>query len=90
MNAETYHVCEESKSMTMPSERTTAVNNAREFLYELMDPKKTPRLPKYIRQRAHHLLRHYPSKLDMEIISDREYQDVHFVNRVFGNPEWPK
>lgn len=76
--------------MTMPSERTNAVNNTREFLYELMDPKKTPRLPKYIRTQALHLLRHYPTAFDMEIISDLQDHEVHFVNRVFGNPEWFK
>lgn len=47
--------------MTMPSERTAAVLNTREFLLELLDPKKTPRVPLEIRKRASMLLKHYPT-----------------------------
>jgi hypothetical protein len=36
--------------MTMPNERRWAVNNTRQFLVDLMDPKKTPRVPKEIRE----------------------------------------
>lgn len=46
--------------MTLPDERYRAVNLTREFLFELIDPKKTPKLPKYIRQKAYTLLKHYP------------------------------
>lgn len=53
--------------MTIPSERTRAVNSTYDFLFDLLDPKKTPRVPKEIRQRARALLRHYPCKWDMEI-----------------------
>lgn len=52
--------------MTMPFERTWAVTNTREFLYELLDPKKTPRIPKSVRLRAGRLLKHYPTELDMD------------------------
>lgn len=34
---------------------------------DLLDPKKTPRVPKDIRRRASSLLRHYPSQYDMEV-----------------------
>jgi hypothetical protein len=47
--------------MTMPIERTRAVNKAREFLYDLLDPKKTPRVPKAVRERALRVLKHYPN-----------------------------
>lgn len=53
--------------MTIASERTRAVNYTYEFLFELLDPKKTPRVPRNVRQRARALLRHYPSKFDMEM-----------------------
>lgn len=53
--------------MTIASERTRAVNYTYDFLFDLLDPKKTPRVPKEVRQRARALLRHYPSKFDMEI-----------------------
>lgn len=57
--------------MTVPFERSRAVKSAEEFLLELCDPKKTPRVPKNIRQQAKHLLRHYPSKFDMERAAER-------------------
>lgn len=47
----------------------------REFLFDLADPKKTPRLPKEIRRRAVWCLRHYPSGWDMEAAS-REAPEV--------------
>ena len=72
--------------MTVPIERTNAVNWAREFMYELIDPKKTPRVPKAVRQRALHLLRHYPSDFDMKLIADREdTQEQTITYKVFGN-----
>lgn len=58
--------------MTVPLERTRAVNQTRDFLYQLIDPKKTPRVPKSIRQSALHLLRHYPGQHDMDLIAKRE------------------
>lgn len=54
--------------MTIPSERTRAVLSTEQFLCDLLDPKKTPRVPKEIRQRARALLRHYPCKWDMEMV----------------------
>lgn len=53
--------------MTIPSERSRAVINTEQFLMDLLDPKKTPRIPKDIRRRAGSLLRHYPSQYDIEI-----------------------
>jgi hypothetical protein len=56
--------------MTLPYERFRTVNNTREFLYDLIDPKITPRIPKDVRQTAHALLRHYPTLYDMERVSE--------------------
>lgn len=58
--------------MTLPFERTNAVKRTERFLMDLLDPKKTPRVPKEIRRRASSLLKHYPSKFDMEVVSARE------------------
>ena len=55
--------------MTIPVERTRAVLAARQFMYELLDPKCTPRVPKVVRERARRVLRHYPFKSDMERVS---------------------
>ena len=52
--------------MTMPNERRQAVLRTEMFLLDLLDPKKTPRVPKHIRNEARSCLRHYPSKYYME------------------------
>jgi len=52
--------------MTMPYERRNAVNRTREFLVDLLDPKKTPRIPKQVRMRAYNCLKHYPGEYYME------------------------
>lgn len=52
--------------MTIPDERTTAIYNAREFLRALLDPKKTPRVPKAIRTQAYWTLRHFPAQYEIE------------------------
>jgi hypothetical protein len=54
--------------MTIASERTRAVNLTSEFLIDLLNPKKTQRVPRDIRRRAGELLKHYPSQIDMEIV----------------------
>lgn len=54
-------------TMTIPVERTRAVLYTQDFLMDLLDPKKTPRVPKEVRRRAGSLLRHYPSDFDLEI-----------------------
>jgi hypothetical protein len=46
--------------MTLPEEEARAVDAVRQFLFELLDPKLTPRVPKGIRQRSRRLLKHYP------------------------------
>lgn len=51
--------------MTLPDERYRAVLWAKNLLEDLLDSKKTPRIPKAIRQRAYSALRHYPSTWDM-------------------------
>ena len=71
--------------MTVPVERTNAVVWTESFLKDLLDPKKTPRVPKAIRQQASRLLRHYPSKFDMDTIADREDQSNNPLERkIFG------
>ena len=53
--------------MTLPYQRYAAVNNTRKFLYDLLDPKKTPRTPKAIRIEAYRLLKHYPNTFDFHM-----------------------
>ena len=53
--------------MTLSYERKWAVENTEKFLLDLCDPKKSPRVPKYVREEARRCLKHYPSKYDMDL-----------------------
>lgn len=46
--------------MTLPVERYRSIHIVREFLRSLLDPKKTPRVPKDVRIKAYWCLKHYP------------------------------
>jgi hypothetical protein len=46
--------------MTTPDESFHAIRKTRDFMYDLLDPRKTPRVPKAVRDRASGCLRHYP------------------------------
>ena len=46
--------------MTTPDESFRAIRQARDFMLDLLDPRKTPRVPKVVRDRARACLRHYP------------------------------
>jgi hypothetical protein len=60
--------------MTLPFEEKRAINYTREFLYDLLIPSKTSRVPKEIRDRARSLLRHYPAEYRVdEFMPDEEY-----------------
>jgi len=56
--------------MTLPDERYRAVKEAKNFLQDLLDAKKTPRVPANIRRRAYSILRHYPGMWDMQRAAD--------------------
>lgn len=53
--------------MTLPDERYRSVLMTEKFLLSLLDPKATPRIPKYIRGQAKACLRHFPSKYEMDM-----------------------
>jgi len=53
--------------MTLPDERYRAVRRAEQFLKDLCDSSKTPRVPKAIRGQASSILRHYPGSWDMDV-----------------------
>lgn len=46
--------------MTTPSEEVLALLHARAFLFDLLDPRATPRVPRPVRERARACLRHFP------------------------------
>ena len=46
--------------MSTPEEQDRAISQVRRFLYDLMDPQVTPRVPGYVRKRARQVSKHYP------------------------------
>lgn len=56
--------------MTIFPEKVRSFKHAREFLLELLDSKKTPRVPKEIRKKAYWVLRHMPHEYDVKIRDD--------------------
>lgn len=67
--------------MTLPDERYRALNCGRVFLYDLINSKKTPRVPKEIRQRALWILRHYPDTYHIDAIAQNLPE--HFSKKTF-------
>lgn len=80
--------------MTLPDERYRAVKFARDFLYDLMDSKKTPGVPKVIRERARSVLRHYPDDYHMNVVSNTSpdifQPNMEAVTRLFKQYEESK
>lgn len=70
--------------MTIPSERTRAVILTEKFLLSLIDPKLSPRVPKGIREQAKSLLRHYPSRIELDMTHEGWYD-----NKIHGFFECP-
>lgn len=64
--------------MTMPDERYRAMIEGMRFLEDLLRPKTTPGVPKYIRDRVRDILRHYPSEYDFSQIAEKssEFKNV--------------
>jgi hypothetical protein len=62
--------------MTMPNERTRALLFAYELLKDLQYPAKTPDVPDDVRDRARHVLRHYPDQSVIELIAHQETHGV--------------
>lgn len=57
--------------MTLPNERYRSLQQAREFLRSLLDPKQTPRVPKAVRREAYRALRHYPNQYEIELMATK-------------------
>jgi hypothetical protein len=53
--------------MSLPDEKQRAVSNTREFLFDLLDTKKTPNVPRSVREQARMLLKHYPYDGDLVV-----------------------
>jgi hypothetical protein len=53
--------------MTTPFERTRALVQSKEFLAAMLDPKQTPKVPRWMRGKAKALLKHYPGLCEIEM-----------------------
>jgi hypothetical protein len=67
--------------MTLPDERYRALRCGEQLLLDLLNPNVTPRVPKYIRQRALSVLRHYPSSYHFEKIVENLPEDFAVSNQ---------
>ena len=68
--------------MTLPCERYNAIKRTEEFLKDLMDPKKTPRVPKRIRREAYYCLRHYPGGYNLDLLATKCPEIIETPNRI--------
>lgn len=64
--------------MTTPRESRESLKRARAFLYALLDPKATPRVPKGVRHEACRVLRHYPADFQVDEIYERAGEDCEW------------
>ena len=55
--------------MTLPHERVRSLHAARRLLFDLLDPKSTPRVPRSVRRYASRVLKHYPADHEIEQIA---------------------
>ncbi len=55
--------------MTLPHERIRALDQARVFLFALLDPKQTPKVPRSVRQWARRVVKHYPLGLELGMLA---------------------
>lgn len=69
--------------MTIPTERTRAVQWAKDFLFRLVNKKATPRVPEAVREEAHRILRHFPNDFDLHLAAKS-------VPQTWADPEVPE
>ena len=51
--------------MSTLEEEIYALQRCKEFIYSLLDPKQTPKVPKEIREKARIVVKHYPLVVDV-------------------------
>jgi hypothetical protein len=56
--------------MTLPNERYRAIQYAKRLCEDLIDPRKTPRVPKEIRKQAYGVLRHFPEEYYLSMLAE--------------------
>ena len=67
--------------MTLPNERYRALRCGHQLLLDLLYSKVTPKVPKYMRQRAANILRHYPDSYHFTKIVEKMPEDFAVSNQ---------
>ena len=67
--------------MSLHDEKVRAIQNAREFLRDLLVPSKTPRVPKELRRQARSILKHFPFDMDIEIKMSEAEKSIRQARR---------
>jgi hypothetical protein len=77
--------------MSLPSEQALAMTRAVQFLSDLLSPRKTPRVPRAVRQEASRRLKHFPRSYDLErMVADKfamqqmEEAEAHYRKQFWG------
>ena len=60
--------------MTLPNEWFISMRKTRKFLFDLLDPTKTPKVPKDIRKRAYECSKHFPME-----------HEIHELEQMYNN-----
>ena len=60
--------------MSTYDEQKFALIRTKKFLFALLDPKQTPKVPREVRKKASQCLRHYPMVLDA-FLADAQTDD---------------
>lgn len=60
--------------MTTTQERTRSILRTREFLFKLLDPRQTPHTPRYVRDEASRLARHFPGPAEIRVLATNDGQ----------------
>lgn len=64
--------------MSLPDEKLRALINTRQFMFDLLDPKKTPKVPMSVRQTAHRVCKHLPFPCEMEAYFKDEQMPIEY------------
>jgi hypothetical protein len=68
--------------MTLPNEWFISMKKNRQFLFDLLNPDITPKVPKEIRKRASECLKHFPMQPeidDLEKMYDNSHKDKAII-----------
>lgn len=71
--------------MTTTEEEVRALESTKKFLFDLLQPKKTPKVPKEIRLRARRVLKHYPIIIDLFVVDRYEILRTEDVTKSESN-----